>query len=92
VARTTSAAGINAPFHVTGCLGADIAGYARWVTAKVVGDKEYHEFRRTLRHTSWKGLRPDVSDIANVSCPITAAGLRQGGEVGGLFSHPFCGG
>jgi bifunctional non-homologous end joining protein LigD len=38
----------------------DIASYARWVRAELTGDVEYREFGRTLRHPSWKGLRPDV--------------------------------
>jgi bifunctional non-homologous end joining protein LigD len=52
---------------VTGSVAADTAGYARWVTAKLVGsDVEYRKYRGTLRHPSRKGLRPDVSDIAKV--------------------------
>jgi len=49
---------------------ADIARHARWVTAELVGDVEYREFRGTLRHPSWKGLRPDLSDILNVGVPV----------------------
>jgi bifunctional non-homologous end joining protein LigD len=52
---------------------ADIASFARWVTPKLVGDVEYREFRDTLRHPSWKGLRPDLSDMGNVVLPGTAA-------------------
>jgi bifunctional non-homologous end joining protein LigD len=47
----------------------DIAPDARWVTRRLVGHVEYREFRGTLRHPSWKGLRPDVSDIGNVVVP-----------------------
>jgi bifunctional non-homologous end joining protein LigD len=35
----------------------------------LIGDVEYREFRGSLRHPSWKGLRVDVSEIANVVIP-----------------------
>lgn len=51
-------------------LAADAAADARWVTPEFVVDVEYREFRRTLRHPSFKGLRGDV-DSRDVSVPET---------------------
>jgi bifunctional non-homologous end joining protein LigD len=46
----------------------DIAPHARWVTPRLVGDVEYREFRGTLRHPSWKGIRPEL-DSGQVMLP-----------------------
>jgi bifunctional non-homologous end joining protein LigD len=51
--------------HVPG----DIVRHVRWVQPFLVGDVEYREFRASLRHPSWKGLRADISAIANVALP-----------------------
>ena len=48
----------------------DIAAYARWVHAELVGAVEYRDFGATLRHPSWKGLRADL-DSALVALPKT---------------------
>lgn len=37
-----------------------IAMHARWVHPELVGDVDYREFHRGLRHPSWKGLRTDL--------------------------------
>jgi bifunctional non-homologous end joining protein LigD len=47
----------------------DVARYVRWVRPEFVGDVEYREFAGALRHPSWKGLRVDVSEIADVVLP-----------------------
>ncbi len=49
----------------------DVARYARWVYPGLAGDIEYREFAATLRHPSWKGLRPDV-DCELVTLPRDA--------------------
>ncbi len=49
----------------------DVARYARWVHPGLAGDIEYREFAATLRHPSWKGLRPDV-DCELVTLPRDA--------------------
>lgn len=46
----------------------DVAAYARWVHAALVGDIEYKEFGTTLRHPLWKGLRADL-DSGLVTLP-----------------------
>ncbi|WP_253791284.1 ATP dependent DNA ligase [Nocardia amikacinitolerans] len=33
---------------------------ARWVEPILVGTVEYREFGSTLRHPSWRGLRPEI--------------------------------
>jgi bifunctional non-homologous end joining protein LigD len=48
----------------------DIARYARWADPELVGAIEYRDFRVTLRHPSWKGLRADL-DSARVTLPTT---------------------
>jgi bifunctional non-homologous end joining protein LigD len=40
-----------------------------WAHPELVGDVEYQEFRDSLRHPSWKGLRPDLSDLGRVVVP-----------------------
>jgi bifunctional non-homologous end joining protein LigD len=43
-------------------LAADDVRHARWVEPKLVGEVVYRQYTRTerrLRHTSWRGLRPD---------------------------------
>jgi bifunctional non-homologous end joining protein LigD len=48
---------------------AEIARYVCWVKPVLIGDVEYREFRGSLRHPSWKGLRADISEIENVALP-----------------------
>jgi hypothetical protein len=36
----------------------EVAPYARWVHAELVGDVEYREFGTMLRHPSSKGFGP----------------------------------
>jgi hypothetical protein len=38
---------------------------------ELVGDIEYREFRGTLRHPSWKGLRPDLRELSLVVVPAS---------------------
>jgi hypothetical protein len=42
------------------------------VRAEAIGDVEYRELRGLLRHPSWKGLRADLSDVAQVELPSSA--------------------
>ena len=51
-------------------VASDIASHACWLQPTLVGDVEYREFIGTLRHPSWKGLRPDVDDIGTVVVPV----------------------
>jgi bifunctional non-homologous end joining protein LigD len=55
------------PFHETP---SDVAIYARWVHAELVGAVEYRDLDVSLRHPSWKGLRADM-DSALVGLPKT---------------------
>jgi bifunctional non-homologous end joining protein LigD len=57
----------TSPF--AGAVPAEIARYVWWVKPVLIGDVEYREFRGSLRHPSWKGLRADISEIANVALP-----------------------
>jgi bifunctional non-homologous end joining protein LigD len=50
-----------------------IARHARWVRAEAVGDVEYREMTGVLRHPSWKGIRADLDDIAQIVLPVSAA-------------------
>lgn len=50
-----------------------VARQARWVRAEAVGDVEYREMAGVLRHPSWKGLRADLDDIAQIVLPVSAA-------------------
>jgi bifunctional non-homologous end joining protein LigD len=49
-----------------------IARHAHWVRAEAVGDVEYRELGGLLRHPSWKGLRVDLADAAQVQPGIFA--------------------
>jgi bifunctional non-homologous end joining protein LigD len=55
----------------------EITPQARWVYAELVGDVEFREFRGTLRHPSWKGIRTDVAPES----------LQSGVSVETRYSH-----
>ena len=47
----------------------DVAPFAHWVRPELIGDVEYREFRGSLRHPSWRGLRADLSILDDVRLP-----------------------
>jgi bifunctional non-homologous end joining protein LigD len=60
-ARLEPLARPDSPFHTD--VPADHARTARWVEPTVVGQVVYRQIGRDgrLRHSSWRGLRPDVA-------------------------------
>ncbi|WP_249358182.1 hypothetical protein [Nocardia cyriacigeorgica] len=55
---------------VAGSVPASLAGAARWVSPRLVGEVTYRErTASSLRHPSWRGLRPD-REIYEVKLPV----------------------
>jgi bifunctional non-homologous end joining protein LigD len=49
----------------------DVARHVRWVKPVLIGDVEYREFCGSLRHPSWKGLRPDITELRHIVVPAS---------------------